>query len=171
VCTVSSLPHSAHACPCIISTTASPLVTSSSAARSGRPKQLLLPCPTCEYSYNNNSRRNPRNAATRPRRKPLQAQTIILRSNTSYLPTLSQAYGKIRRGVALCAEQKKSSCSSRAPHSFTHWHRSDSSVQAQDENTNSSTTTSETNAWAIFDQTQLPDTSIASPSIGPIVIF
>jgi hypothetical protein len=32
-------------------------------------------------------------------------------------------------------------------------------------------TTSETNAWAIFDQTQQPDTSIASPSIGPIIIF
>jgi hypothetical protein len=34
-----------------------------------------------------------------------------------------------------------------------------------------STTTSETDALAIFDQTQRPDTSIASPSIGPIVIF
>jgi hypothetical protein len=28
-----------------------------------------------------------------------------------------------------------------------------------------------TDAWAIFDQTQLPDTSIASPSTGLIVIF
>jgi hypothetical protein len=167
-------------CPCIISSTAPSLVTSSSTARSGRPKQSLhraLPRPaSTSLRRNNNSRCNPRTQQPGHDQKPLQAQTIDHRPGPRpihlHYRQLTARQDQKKRGC-WAAHGEKSSCSSRAPRSFTHWHCSDflDAGAGRKHQTNYSTSTSETDAWAIFDQTQRSDTSSASPSIGPVVIF
>jgi hypothetical protein len=98
--------------------------------------------------------------------RPIHPHNPIV--STAQHNTAQNSTAQINRGVLRAGiEQTFASSSELAvSSSFTHWHCSDSRCSCT--KTLPRPAPSETDAWAIFDQTQRPDTSIASPSIGPI---